>query len=131
MKHTIAFSVCILVGIGIGWYLGYIRAITEYQRDALKNLPTVEAQLEDLNKQKAEDFKAVKPYEASGASIALAALKNLDANDVEGARSRLAAIVAIYYRGHSGDEDTNLLTNIVSLAARDMVLSNAIYESLQ
>lgn len=131
MKHTIAFLVCILAGIGIGWYFGHIRAITEYQREALKHLPTIEAQMADLNKQRAEDYKAAKPYEASGASVALAALKNLDTNDVEGARLRLAAIVAIYYRGHSGDGDTNLLASIVSLAAKDTVLSNAIYGKLQ
>jgi predicted negative regulator of RcsB-dependent stress response len=127
MKHTIAFLVCILAGIGIGWYFGHARAITEYQREALKHLPAIEAQMADLNKQRTEDFKAAKPYEASSASIALAALENLDTNDVEGARSRLAAIVAVYYRGHSGDGDTNLLTSIVSFAGRDTVLSNAIY----
>ena len=113
-------------GIGIGWYFGHAHAITWYQREALKYAPTIEAELDDLNKQRAEDFKAAKPYEASGASIALAALKRLDTNDTEGARSRLAAIVAIYYRGHSGDGETNLLTSIASLAATDGVLSNAI-----
>jgi hypothetical protein len=87
--------------------------------------------LDGLNKQRAEDFKAAKPYEASSASIALAALKSLDTNDTEGARSRLAAIVAIYYRGHSGDGDTNLLTSIATFAGKDAVLSNAIYGRLQ
>lgn len=131
MKHTIAFLICILAGLGIGWYFGHANAITEYQHEALKHLPMVEAQMADLNKQRADDFKAAKPYEASSASIALAALKNLDANDVEGAKSKLAAIVAIYYRSHSSDGDTNLLASIVSFATSDMVLSNAIYGRLQ
>ncbi len=127
MKHAIAFLVCILAGIGIGWYFGHAHAITEYQREALKYAPTIEAELDDLNKQRAEDFKVAKPYEASGAAIALAALTSLDTNNTEDARSRLAAMVANYYRDHSGEGDTNLLTSIMAFANKDMVLSNAVY----
>jgi predicted negative regulator of RcsB-dependent stress response len=131
MKRTIIFLICIATGIGIGWYFGHTRAITEYQREALKNLPTIEAQLADLNKQQAEDFKAAKPYMAESASIALTALKRLDSNNVEGARAMLALPVANYYRGHSNDGDTNLLARIATFAAKDAVLSNAMYRKFQ
>ena len=130
MKHTVAFLLCILAGIVVGWYFGHTRAISEYQREALKNLPAVEAQTADFIRLRMEEIKTGKPYEASGASIALAALKSLETNDVEGAKSRLATTVAIYYRGHSGDGDTNLLTRIMDFAAKDAVLSNAIYAEL-
>ncbi len=127
MKGLIAFLACIVAGIGIGWYWGHSRAVSEYQRDALQRLPALESQLTDLNRERAEESKAAKPYEASGASIALASLKSLDANDVAGAKSRLAATVAIYYRSHLSDGDTDLLKSIESFAASDSVLSNSIY----
>ena len=127
MKLTIAFLVCILAGIGVGWYFGHTRAISEYQRETLKHLPTIEAQTADFIRLRMEEFKTGEPYEASGAPIALATLKNLDTNDLEGAKLRLAAMAAIYYRGHSGDGNTNLLSDIVSYAATNATLSNAIY----
>ena len=127
MRFAIAFLACMLAGIGIGWYWGRSRAISEYQKESLKRQPALQAQLADLSRQREEELKAAKPYEASGASIALAALKDLKTNDVGGAKSRMAAIVAIYYRSHSGDGDTNLLRSIVSFAGTDMVLSNAIH----
>jgi predicted negative regulator of RcsB-dependent stress response len=135
MKHAIAFLICVLAGIGIGWYFGYTRPIAKNQRELLKRYQPIKNQLEadmaDFHRRNAEKFKAAAPWEASSASIALAALKNLDTNDVDGVRSRLAAMVAIYYRGHSGDGDTNLLTSIVAFAGKDAVLSNAIYGRLQ
>ena len=127
MKHTIAFLVCILAGIGIGWYFGHARAITEYQRESLKNLPTIEAQMADLNKQMAENYKEAKPYVASGASMALVALEDLATNNVEGTKAMMTEVVAGYYRDHSSNGDTNLLRSIATFATTDTALSNAIY----
>jgi len=74
MKHAIAYLVCILAGIEIGWHFGHARAVIEYERDVL---PKIEAQMEDLNRQRAEEFNAAKPWEESTASIALAAEKKI------------------------------------------------------
>jgi len=124
MKYVIVFVVCVLVGIGIGWYWGRSTAISAYQR---KNLPKVLAVSKDFILQRAEYNKLAKPYEASGASAALVALESLDTNDVAGARSELVRTIANYYRGHSGDGDTDILTAITAFAAKDAALSNAIY----
>jgi len=136
MKRTIKFLICILIGVGIGWYFGYTRPVAKKQRELLSqnryignHLHEYDSDMADFNKRRAEYFEAAKPYEGSGASIALAALKNLDVGDTEGARSRLVAIIAIYYRNHSRDGDTNLLTSIVDFAVTDTVLSNAIHHN--
>jgi hypothetical protein len=135
MKRTIAFLVCVMAGIGIGWYFGYTRPIAKHQRELLNEYQPIKDQLEtnmaDFHKRNAEEFKTAAPWEASSASIALAALENLKTNNLEDAKFRLAAIVAIYYRGHSHDGDTNLLADIVTFATTDTVLSNAIYGKLQ
>jgi hypothetical protein len=134
MKRTITFLICIAVGIGIGWYFGYTRPTARNQREVLRQAQYLrdhhhefDSLIADLDKARAVYRKAAKPYFAESASIALAALKRIDSNDVEGARSMLALPVANYYRGHSNDEDTNLLARIVAFAATDTVLSNAIY----
>ena len=134
MKHATAFLVCILVGIGIGWYFGYTRPVAENQRELLKDnqffrdhTQGFDAAAAYFEKRQAEYFKEAEPWEASSASITLAALKNLKTNNLGDAKFRLASIVALYYRSHSRDGDTNLLANIVAFAATDNVLSNAIY----
>jgi len=128
MKPTVAFIVCILAAIGIGWYFGRSHAISDYQREALKNLPTIEAQMVAFDKQRAEYYKAAKPWETGTAEIALAGFKDLDTNNTQDARFSFAELVGLYYRGHLRDGDTNLLlTDIVTFAAKDLVLSNEIY----
>jgi hypothetical protein len=82
--------------------------------------------------QRVEYYKTAKPWETGTAEIALAGLKSLDANDMKDARFRLAELLGIYYRGHLYDGDTNHLpADIVSFAAKDLVLSNEIYGKLQ
>jgi hypothetical protein len=128
MKRAIPFFASVLVGVGVGWYWGHSRAISEYQREALKNLPTIEAQMVAIDRQRAEYYKAAKPWEIGTAQIALAGLKDLDTNNTQDARFRFAELVGLYYRSHWNDGDTNhLLTYIVTFAAKDVVLSNEIY----
>ena len=124
MKYLIAFLVCVLAGVGIGWYWGHSTAISAYQRE---NLPKVLAVSKDFIQQRAEYNKLAKPYEASGASRALWVLQTLDTNDVEGAKSELVKTIANYYRTHQDGGDTDILTAITAFAAKDAALSNAIY----
>jgi hypothetical protein len=134
MKNAIAILVCIALGIGIGWYCERMRSAVQAQRDfevfKEEYLAKFNVELGTFDKFREEEFNKAAPWEASSASIALAALKNLDANDVQGARLRLASIAAVYYRGHSHDGDTNLITSLVTFAATDTVLSNALYRKL-
>lgn len=131
MKHTIPFLICLLIGIGIGWYFGYSRPVAKNQREFLEKYQTFKDELDtnmaNLNEQREENSKLAKPWEASTAGIALVGLKDLDATNMEDARFRLATLVAMYYRAHLHDGDTNLLDHIVSCAAKNSALSNAIY----
>ncbi|MGH7992214.1 MAG: hypothetical protein ACREDQ_01750 [Limisphaerales bacterium] len=121
MKISIAFIACILVGIGIGWHFGRAHAITEHQR-------ALEAQIVAIDRQRAESYKTAKPWVEGTAEIALAGLKHLDSNDTAEAKYRFAELIALYYRGHPNDGDTNwLLADIEAFAAKDVVLSNEIY----
>ena len=135
MKRIGAFIICAAVGIGIGWYIGYTRPVAMHQREVLRQSEyfksmsnNIVSGIADFNKLREEYARAAKPYEASSASIALAALKDLDTNDLDGARSRLAGIIATYYRNNSSNGDTNLLTRIEAFASEDRMLSNALYQ---
>ena len=90
MKHTITLIIGIAIGIGIGWYLGYIRLTGEYQRELIKEYQPskdqLDAEIADFHKRSTEAFKEAEPWQASSASMALGALKNFSTNDVEGAR---------------------------------------------
>jgi hypothetical protein len=128
MKRAIQFFACVLVGVGVGWYFGHSHAISEYQREALKNLPTIEAQMLAIDRQRTEYYKSAKPWETGTAETALAGLKDLDTNDMKDARFRFAELLGFYYRSHWNDGNTNVLkTDIVTFAAKDVVLSNEIY----
>lgn len=138
MKRSITYSVCVLVGIGIGWYFGYTRPVTQKQRELLEqgeyfreHTREFDADVAVFEKMRAEYAKQAEPWMASSASIALGALKDLKTNDLDGAKYRLAAIVAAYYRGHSRDGDTNLIKSIVTFAASDTAFSNAFYGPLK
>ena len=135
MKCIITFLVCLLVGIGIGWYFGYSCPAAKRQRELLEKYQPLKEELDTnmayLNKQREEESKKAEPWMAASASIALAALKELKTNDMEDAKYRLAQIVSAYYRGHSRDGDTNLLHSIVSFAATDSAFSNAFYGPLK
>jgi hypothetical protein len=121
MKYTIAFIICILAGIIIGWHFGRAHAITEHQR-------SLEAQIVTIDRQRAEYYKTAKPWVTGTAEIALAGLKSLDTNDTADAKYRLAELVGLYYRDRSNDGSTNLLlADIEAFAAKDLVLSNEIY----
>jgi hypothetical protein len=87
----------------------------------------VEAVNEAFIKERAEHDRLAKPYEASGASMALWVLQSLDTNDVDGAKSELVQTIANYYRPHRDDGDTDILAAITAFAAKDAALSNAIY----
>ncbi|MGD0815666.1 MAG: hypothetical protein ABSA83_18895 [Verrucomicrobiota bacterium] len=135
MKRAVTFLLCIAPGIAIGWYFGYTRPMAREQRELLAHsqyirdhFQHVDSDVTALNKSREDYIKAIKPYMAESASMALAALQRLDGNDLRGARSTLVAEIANYYRGHSRDGDTNLLARITALAAKDAVLSNAIYK---
>jgi len=82
-------------------------------------------------KHHAEYFEAMKRQDEFAATMALAALVKLDRGDIEKAKSRLEKTISIYYRGHRDDGDSNVLRHIVTFAATNSALSNAIYRKLE
>jgi hypothetical protein len=131
MKFTAAILISILAGIGIGWFAGYSRVDAECHRKLVEEVRPMIGQFEVWNQERAAYAKKAEPWMASSASIALGALKHLKTNDTVGAKYRLASIVAVYYRAHSHDGDTNLLDGIVKFAATDSAFSNAFYGPLK
>ena len=92
MKRIIAFSVCVLLGVGIGWYFGFTRPATRNQRKLLSEYQFVRDNFHTTDKEMA-------------AAMALGALVKLEQGGVEKAKSRLETTISIYYRGHRLGDD--------------------------
>jgi hypothetical protein len=78
-----------------------------------------------------EYFTAMQRQDEFAAAVALLAFKRLEADDTNRAEWELATTVSAYYRGHRLDGNTNLLARIVSYAATNSAMSNAIYRKLE
>jgi hypothetical protein len=138
MKRIITFLVCILIGVGIGWYFGFSRPVAKNQRELLKeyhytldHLHMTDAEMTEFGKHYKEYFEAMKRQDEYAAAVALLVYKRLGAGNVEGAKWELATTISTYYRGHRLDGNTNLLTRITSYAATNSAMSNAIYGKLE
>ena len=138
MKRIITFSVCVLLGVGVGWYLGFTRPAARNQRKLLSeyqfvrdNFHMTDEEMADFGEHRAEYFAAMKRQDEMAAAMALGALVKLDQGDVEKAKSRLEMTISIYYRGHRLDGDSNVLRHITTFAATNAALSNAIYRKLE
>jgi hypothetical protein len=138
MKRNMAFLVCILIGIGIGWFFGYTRPVAKNQREVLKQYEytrdkfhMTDAEMANFAKHEAEYFAAMERDDEFAAAVALNAFKNLEAGDTERAKWELETTVSGYYRAYSSDGNTNLIGHIVSYATTNSALSNAIYRKLE
>jgi hypothetical protein len=101
-----------------------------YQQYFKAHLTNFDAAVADFKQRESRISVAAKPWEAASAKVALMGLKDLDTNDMDGARYRLAELVGLYYRPYSHDPDsgTNLfIKEIAAFATKDAVLSNEIY----
>jgi hypothetical protein len=138
MKRIIPLLVAILLGLSVGWYFGYTRPVAQNQRKLLKEYQSVRDALHATDGEMAhfggrlpEYWDAVKRQEEFAAGIALGVFFKLEKGNVEGAKSNLATTVAIYYRGHRHDGDTNFLARIERIASTNAAISNAIYRKLE
>jgi thioredoxin-like negative regulator of GroEL len=138
MKRILAFLVCVLIGVGIGWFLGYTRPVAKNQRELLKQYQytrdkfhMTDAKMADFGEHLPEYFAAMQRQDEFAAAVALLAFKRLEAGDTNQAERALATTISAYYRGHRLDGNTNLLARIVSYAATNSTMSNAIYRKLE
>ena len=124
MKHRISsYLICILIGIGIGWTVGYMRPVAKHQRELLKKYQMVKDQWHATDEEmaamslKVSDFyTAMKERDEFGVIVALNASRHLARGEVETARNRLAQTVGKYYRDHRKDGDTNIIAHIEQAA---------------
>jgi hypothetical protein len=138
MKIVLACSVCILIGIGIGWYVGFNRPVAKNQRALLKQYQytrdkfhMTDAEMADFGKHEAQYFAEMQRQDELAAALALQSFKDLEAGHTQRVKHGLATMVSAYYRQYSSDGNTNLIRHIVSYAATNAALSNAIYRKLQ
>jgi len=121
MKHVTQFSVCFLLGVGVGWYLGYSRPVVTNQRQLLKeyewvrdNIDLTDPGLAEFIQRLPQDFEvqyweAIINEDETLAAVGLAIFKALERGDTSAAKSRMVSFVGSYYRLYhekGGDPDT-------------------------
>jgi hypothetical protein len=138
MKRIIAPLLWLIVGIGVGWFSGYMRPTARNQRELLRqyqyvrdNFHMTDAEMADFGAHQQEYFAAMKRQDEIAAAMALGALVKLEQGDMEKAKSRLQTTISIYFRGHRDDGDSNVIRHITTFAATNAALSNAIYRKLE
>src|SRR5712671_5287437 len=113
MKHTIAFSVCVLVGIGIGWSLAHIRPTAKDQQE--QEL-TKQNQALQITNRREDDITS---------SIVLRALKCVEEGKTNQAKQVVLQTVVTYYRFHQdwGGGNTDVLAQIEVAVKKYPILS--------
>ncbi len=138
MRRIIPPLLCLVLGIGTGWYFGYTRPTAKNQRELLAqyqyvrdNFHMTEAEMADFGVHQQEYFAAMRRQDEMAAAMALGALVKLERGDIDRTRHVLEQTISIYYRGHRRDGDSNVLRHIETFAATNASLSNAIYRKLE
>lgn len=138
MKRIIAFLVCLVIGFGAGWYFGYSRPVSKNRRELLKQYQytrdkfhMTDAEMADFGKHQAQYFAEMQRQDELAAALALQSFKDLEAGNTGRVKHGLTTMVSAYYRQYSTDGNSNLIYHIVSYAATNVALSNAIYRKLQ
>jgi len=135
MKLDILLLVVVLIGVVILARLVIVgknqqKLLKEYER-ARASFHMTDAQIASLGKSGKEFFEGLKRQDEASAVMAFAALVELERGEVESTKKTLETGIAIYYRGHRADGNSNLLRNVEIFAARNTSLSNAIYKRLE
>jgi hypothetical protein len=134
MKRIISFLVCILLGIGIGFYFGCTRPVVKEQRDLndwMKHRTGLtDADWAEMAKDAPNMRKEIERSDEYAAAIAFGAFMNLESGNTDRAKLELETTVSLYYRLHSLDGNTNLLQRIMSYATTNSAFSNAISKKL-
>ena len=137
MKRFSLSAVCLLLGIAVGWYLGYTRPVTRNQRELLKQyqeakdaLHLTDADVVEFNAHLPDIWDAMKREDWSSAVIGLRGIEILNRGDAEAAKKYLAYWVGSYYRVYHNRGDTNLIERIERAAATNAVIAAEISKSL-
>jgi hypothetical protein len=130
MKRTISLVVCVLLGVGIGWYFGYTRPVVRQQRKLLKEYQEIrddfhmtDEEMADVGRKLPQYIEDMKRQDEMAAVVALGAFKLLEKDDVKGAKESLARHVGLYYRLHHAKGDATLLSAIEEAAQQYPAIS--------
>ena len=113
----VASLVSLLVGVALGWYLGYARPATKANREAIKQFAIMDAD------------------DSMAAAIAVRAIPLIQAGESEKAVKGLVRPIGMFYRFHkprvSTEEQSNLLTRIEQLAVTNQVIATEIQRRIE
>jgi hypothetical protein len=133
MKRISAYSLCFLLGVSLGWDLGYTRPNVKNQRKLLKEYETVRDGFRLTDTQMVEVAaylpllpelrEDVKRSDEFAAAVDLNAVGRLEHGNTEGAKELLLTTVAKYYQRHRHDGDTNLLAKMERVAATNATIA--------
>jgi hypothetical protein len=122
MKRIIPSLICLILGIGIGWYFGYTRPMAMKQRELLAQYHYVrdtfqmtDEEMADAGQKIPQYFEDMRRRDELAAIFALRAFRILEDGDVERAKTNLLMAVGSYYRvyrGKGGDTNFSLISRI-------------------
>lgn len=142
MTRFFEFLVAVLLGLGIGGYIGFkvgarspiainqAKLVMEYET-AKDRFGMTDEDMADFGAHQQEWFEGIKREDEWAAKIALGALVRLESGDIEKTRDVLEATISNYYLDHGEDGDSNLLWMIKTFAATNASLSNALHTHLK
>ena len=107
---------CLLLGLSVGWYIGHTRAVAETKQMVREDLEKIRDHFHETEHQ--DEFAAAL------ASRVFAALEN---GSMDKAKHALLTTIAIYYRAHGLDGNSNVIAAIERYASTNTAVSNAIY----
>ena len=126
MKRIAAFTVCVLLGFGIGWYFGYTRPVAKHQRELLREYQDVkndvhltDEEMAGMGRKLPQYFEDVKRQDEMAAAIALSAFHYLERGDTDTAKERLRQTIGSYYRLHHEKGGNAVLLAKIEEAARE------------
>ena len=131
MKRII---LCISLGIGIGWYLGYTRPAARSQRELLEQYQYVRDNFHLTDQEMAEAgpkipqyFEDMKRQDETAAKFGLGGFRLLERGETDRAKQYLLKAVGSYYRlYHNKGGDTNFLFKIEEAARQYPLLATEI-----
>jgi hypothetical protein len=134
MKRVIPYLLCVLVGVFIGWKVGYTLPAATQHRKLLKDYQDVKAQvhmsddeLANVGTKVPQFLQDMKRSDEMAAAMALSAFYPLEKGDIEAAKKWLTRAIGNYYlQYHDKGGDTILVEKIETAAREFPAIADAI-----
>jgi hypothetical protein len=126
MNHFSAYIVCMIIGIAVGWDIGYTWPIAKDQREILKQfrhaqkaMQLADAEIIQHGAKAPEYYALMRRSDELAATLSLEAFEHIERGDTEKARQFLVSKIGHYYAVHrTNDGYTNLITRIEKAALK-------------